>query len=319
MDNLLYVKMDEAEDGADLGEVQTAPDAGDMGIAAEPDGSAELNFEGVNDILSFDPFAEDGAETETFATKTVDETQPDGSETEVTPEPGTTETTAAEETEETKTGETEVESEVESPELVLLRQQIDTQKALIEQMQKGTEATATETAAEANPVPEYAFTIPDAMMNLVDSEDPAERRQGMAAMAQGVAQTVHGQMMEQVQSMFTQVVPQTVMNVVNQQNQAKAIFEDFYGANPELNQEDLKPLVVQVAEAAFKESGATEWSPALRDTIATRVKTILGQGKPAPVRIAAAPASPGGARQSRASNAETPASALANDVGSLLF
>jgi len=319
---LHYKYLEEAAEG-DAGNsapVQTTPSPEDLGTTEVVDGGTELDFDGINDVLAFDPFAE-GAETDSNSVESSESTevaQPDGSE--ATPEPGKTETEVEAETDEDPT----VAQVEESPELVLLRQQLDTQKQLIEQLQQGDATTPTEgeNADETKPsTPAYEFTIPEQMMTLVDSEDAAERRQGIGALAQGVAQTVHAQVMEQVQGMFTQVVPQTVMSVVQQQNTAKAIFDDFYGQNPELNREELKPLVVQVAEAAFKESKAQEWSPALRDTIATRVKSILGQGKTTtPAKVPAkAPAGPSSGRQSRGNNASTPAAAQADDVASLLF
>lgn len=329
LNKLHHVYMDETtgdDAGGAAAPAQTAPSAEEVAAAPVDDGSAELDFDGISDILNApDPFEENAGAEAPAKNEGADGAQPDGAEGEAAAapaegEPGKTETPASEEEPGGKEAATE-----ESPELALMRQTMESQKTLIEQLQKGTPGDKAPDdkggEEEHSVVPDYAFTIPDGLMNLMDSEDTAERRQGIGALAQGVAQTVHKQMLGQVQEMMSSVVPQTVMNVVQQQTQAKAIFEDFYGTHQDLNKEELKPIIVQVAEKVMKEAGTQEWSPKVRDVIAARVKSLLQQGT-APVAPAAPttpPASPGGVRQSRANNSAPGADALADDVGALLF
>lgn len=340
--SLLFRKMfplmnETAEGGEGITTAQTAPSAEEMGGAAS-DGGADLDFDGINNILSFDPFAEDvGGDTSSGGDEGAQPDGGEGTETEAatgaeetgaTSEPGKTETQSQGEQQDEEGAAAE-----ENPELALLRQQLAAQSQIIEQLQKSTsgqEDTAGkggETSTEDTPkVPAYSFTIPDQLMTLLDSEDPTERRQGIAAMAQGIAQTTHQQVLGQVQGMFTSIVPQTVMNVVQEQNYSKAIFEDFYGTHKDLNREELKPLITQTAETVWKETKAQQWSPKLRDTIAQRVRTILTQGNTSTKgqdggqdTRKVPPANPNAGRQSRANNAVDSASAVADDVNSLLF
>lgn len=124
----------------------------------------------------------------------------------------------------------------------------------------------------------YQFNIPPQLMRMMDSEDPAERQQGITHFANGVANEVHKNIMGQMQQAFTGYVPQLVQQMLQTTTVQKQVFDDFYGKYPELNRPELYPMVQNVGQAVMQETGLKQWSPQLRDAIAKRMQAILNGG-----------------------------------------
>lgn len=280
------------------GPAQQAPGA-DMGFES----GDELDLSGIETLMGLDPFAEPPAETSDGGTgeeppPKAEETPPTGSE------PGT-ETPAGEE-EQTPAGEQPATQE--DPEKALLRQQVEqltqTVTQLSQQMQQsagqqpgqqpGQSGQQPSGEAPQIEIPDYAFNIPDELVGLLDSDNPAERKQGFAAMAQGLARTVHQVVMGAVQQTYIDPLPQQFQGMIEQQLQAKEIFSDFYGKYSALNKPELRPLVIQTMQQVVQETGAKQWSDSLRDTIGARVMGLIGQGvtTPPPKTPAKTPAQP---------------------------
>lgn len=265
------------------GEAQTAPDTNDLGL----DPGAELDFEGVENLMGLDPFAEKPAEPEGGKTEEPegeDNVPPEG---ETVPEPGTPKAGSKS----TPPAEEEPAQPTVDPEKELLKQQLANMQTTIDSLQqqvtnpKKAEPKGGEKENEIK-VPDYAFQIPDQLLGLIDSEDLNDRRQGFAAMAQGVAQSVHKTVMEQAVSLNQNSqadLPKMMTQIVQQYMVAQEVYKDFYRDEYAiLNKPELHGLVQNVASQVFKETKAQQWSPELRATIGARVLGILGQngGKP---------------------------------------
>jgi hypothetical protein len=166
-------------------------------------------------------------------------------------------------------------------------------------------------------IPDYNFTLPDQLVALIESEDPVQRRQGLAMFAQGVARTVHANTLSDVmraREEMAHLMPQYVEAVQKQQNQVREVFQDFYGTHKDLDRPELRPLVVSVAQQILQESGANTWSPELRDKIAGKVRGVLG-AYAAPGRRSNQPANVGGGRRPGAS----PANGQTADIMDVIF
>lgn len=142
-----------------------------------------------------------------------------------------------------------------------------------------------EKTPEAEPVPSYAFQIPDKMVEAFASEDPEERRAAIGALVQGVSQSIHKtlrvEFQQKLQAEVGQVLPQ-VMNVLQYQNQAKTINSDFYGKYPVLNTPEFHDIVSQTSREYMQANNVSKWSAEVRDKIAELVFQRLGMKK-APV------------------------------------
>ncbi len=163
--------------------------------------------------------------------------------------------------------------------------------------------------AEAQAATRYLREVPDQMMNLINSEDPAERRQGIAALVNGVGQMIHAEVMKDVETRI-QTVSTEVQTNASVNNEGKRIFDDFYGAFPALNVDALRPLVVAETQKVYKELGVSEWSDSVRDAIGVRVQNVLkGFSPPAPAAGTGEGGGGGG------TSAQSPKPAVLNDGG----
>lgn len=255
------------------------------GGTAAPAESEELSFEQVDALLSFDPFSKKDAPAEPPAADAeAGEVPPAAADAETLPaEQGTGEPPAAPTA-------PAAQPPTEDPEKVLLKQQLEQMQrdiAAMRQPQQPQQPPEDPNAA----VPEYAFNIPDALLEHLRSDNPAEVRAGVGALAQGVARTVHQTVMQQMASLVQTVVPQMVNQGVTGAQMAREIFTDFYGTYKELNVPELRPMIVNVAQQVASEYRASTWSPQLRDEVARRVKAALAQPM-APAIPPSAPAAP---------------------------
>ncbi len=175
------------------------------------------------------------------------------------------------------------------PALEAMRVQNELLTQTLQRMQQPAEPVSDPAAAAAPAVPPYNFNVPDELLAHMRSEDPNEVRTGLAAFAQGVAQTVHRTVMQEFTDQMGSVVPQYVQQSVSSVQQQQEVFNDFYQVNKDLNLPELRPLVVSVAQQVASETGANAWSPQLRDAIASRVRGVLRGNAPPPVAPTPAP------------------------------
>jgi len=137
-------------------------------------------------------------------------------------------------------------------------------------------------------VPAYSYEINDQMLRAVTSEDMRERAQALTAFAVNLSQTVHQRAVEQVRTEIAQVLPNYIQSIAVQEYQRREIARDFYSTYPELDRQEITPVVAQVAQQVMQETKANGWTPKVRDAVAARVKTMLGavanpvQQRPAP-------------------------------------
>ena len=170
-----------------------------------------------------------------------------------------------------------------APEVKALRDELETLRAQVA-------ANAPKPAPQAPPevqLPEYNFTLPKEMVDLLGSEDPAQRSQGLQAFARGIARGTHHQVVTEMRKELASVLPMLIAQNVTGHSERQKIRSDFYGKYPEFDSDDLRPMVDNVARQVAKETGAKGWTPDLRDKIALRMRAIAQGIIPGP-----APAAP---------------------------
>lgn len=166
----------------------------------------------------------------------------------------------------------------------VLRTLAETQRTVMELVarQQTPAAPTTPTAPTQPEVPQYEFNLTDDMDKLLLSEDPTDRRRALLMMAQGVAQSVHRRVREEYRQHFTDAIgkyEKTFNGRLSAIGSAQRIYNDFYGTYPQLQKEELLPVVQAVTGQVTKEMG-NSWSPQIRDEIARRVFTVLTSVQP---------------------------------------
>jgi hypothetical protein len=192
----------------------------------------------------------------------------------------------------------------ENPEMAAMRTQLEQANALVAsyaQLVNREPAGGVEGEETPDAPPAYNFNIPDDIMSGFGSEDAAEQKRAVAALMNGVAQSIH----QTVRNEFAQRLATEVPNVINERVQQQAyqqtVFSDFYQAHPDLNRPELRTLVVDTARTLMgemtRQGRQVAWTPQLRDAVATRVKQILvppapvvAPVQPAPVQASVRPA-----------------------------
>lgn len=127
------------------------------------------------------------------------------------------------------------------------------------------------------PQKRYGFQVPQPIFDGLNSEDPQHRNQALVHVMNGVAEVIHDTVLAQVTQLIESVrqeVPAAAQQTVQRTAEAKAVFDDFYGTYPELNDPNIHALVGQIsAKIGAKHRGG--WSPALRDEIGREVYRVL--------------------------------------------
>lgn len=182
-----------------------------------------------------------------------------------------------------------------------VQQQIAGLTQVLSSQQAQTQAPQGEPAADPlETVPEYNFDIPDQLVNMMASEDPAERKQAMASLVRGVSQTIHQQLTETIKGVRDSV-PQSIGQAIQMQELSRTVNTDFYGKYPTLNTDQMRPIVKSTAEALMKQDIAMgiqpQWTPQFMERVGVAVNQLLGpQAAPAAVApnngVPAAPAAP---------------------------
>lgn len=128
---------------------------------------------------------------------------------------------------------------------------------------------------QAPQAPLYDFKIPVETLGKVFSENVEERAQGLAQIMQGTAMAVHRNLTQVMNQYAQQEIPRVIQGHMEMQQAKQSIHNDFCGTYPELNRDEVKPLVLQVAQQVMQETGQTGWSNKLRDLTAQKVKAII--------------------------------------------
>jgi len=68
------------------------------------------------------------------------------------------------------------------------------------------------------------------------------------------------------------------------QQESVSVFNDFYGNNPEYNDPQYYPIVLQTAQALLKETGVQKYDENFRKALVSRLKAsgIVGKGQTTP-------------------------------------
>jgi hypothetical protein len=123
------------------------------------------------------------------------------------------------------------------------------------------------------------FRIPPEIQAMLQSEDVEKQHQGLAALVGAVGQTVHKNVRQEILSQRESLrneLRTAITRDAEMAQQARSVFNDFYGTYPELNKPELRGLVESVSRAVVAETKAQQWSADLRDKIGGKVRSILG-------------------------------------------
>lgn len=159
---------------------------------------------------------------------------------------------------------------------------------------KATQPEATvETPKKEEPVFNYRG-FPKEITTLLNSDDFAEREQGLAIVFSAVANQVYKRATEdltkRIEEQYLGRVQEMIQERYQQEQLRQTVAEDFYGKYPQLNTPDGQMLVGTVAKAIYdkraKEGKPTNaWDAKIRDEIANTVFNLapsLKKGAPSP-------------------------------------
>ena len=228
-------------------------------------GSGEQSIE---DVLHFDPFAENEEIPEVEAGAATGDNS-DDSDTSDGNENDTPDGEEPAETQDLESDNTPAEKQDSDEVLMAL-------KSINETLTKQKEPQAEE---EANKIPNYAFNVPDKLVEVFTStEDPKEFKQALEAYAQGIAGAIHQQMAAQMESMYKPQfdnLPAMVQQTIAAQKQHTEVRADFYGKFPELDQPALHGVVENVAKQLAVKHKIKQWSPEFRDKVGKAVRDTI--------------------------------------------
>lgn len=257
----------------------------------------------VEDILSFDPFGPSEGD-KSGSTPAPVETKPaaeggDGVPQDQPPEPKPA----------------EAPPKVEDPELAALKAQLAEATKQIESLRQPP-AAAQQEPEKKDETPAYNYSVPDALVEKLNSEDPRDQREGLAALMSGTSRVVHKTVMDSVQQLLQAVGPQ-IMNatithltqVAQSQQSQTAIRNDFYGTYKEFDTPERRPIVQALAASLAQEMKVTEYSEGFKKALAERVKLALGGVTPAAPATPPAITGGSGARMS-----PSPATQMSNEI-----
>lgn len=133
------------------------------------------------------------------------------------------------------------------------------------------------------------MVIPPAIFQLLESDDPNHRAQGVQALAVGVANTIVKDLIGMMGAMRNDIVDNHVPALLQQRHNAQSAREAFYGRYPALNRKELHVFINQISQtvgAEWKSQGydyRDPNNPALpsvpfMDAVAQRYMTITGLG-----------------------------------------
>lgn len=171
-----------------------------------------------------------------------------------------------------------------------------------------------------------SFTVPDSLLQALQSNDDDVARQGMLAVMQAVSMQTARAMHDYIGQTMTQV-DRHISNTVQTYLHAFTVFQDFYSRYPALNNDKLHPMVMQISNEVRKEMGVKPgvYTAQLAQEIARRAYATLGwtlEAQGAQGRTPSEP-TPNTSHQSphffsggsRPSGNVDPATAMANSLG----
>ena len=142
----------------------------------------------------------------------------------------------------------------------------------------------------------FNMGIPDELTSALRSEDPGQFKAGVGALVNSLANHIWSNFQQDVQQNLVPAIRQMLESHTSAVSQQESVGRDFYGTYPSLNRPELAPLIqtvgAQLAREAVSMGRSLDWSPQLRDEIASRVFAIVGgiqqpaapQPSPAPRR-----------------------------------
>lgn len=122
-------------------------------------------------------------------------------------------------------------------------------------------------------------------MQMMASEDVNERMQGVTTLVNGIGEMVHETVMNEVRQLMESVrteVPQQIQATAREREQSQALFNDFYGKYPMLNNPRLYGIVTATAAELAQQMGVNGWTPEFRDRLGQEVLKTLGWQAGAP-------------------------------------
>lgn len=288
------------------------PSEGDQGAGAEAQNAGQESGTGqerpdpkdvnIEDILNFDPFDEGGQGDS--AGQGAGGEPSEGAESGQQGEGQQSESTASGEEGQPGEGQQAAEqpgsqaggaSDEVKAELAQLRELVQQQSQTIQQLQTqgqapqgqqpsgGQQDSGEMSQEEVQRIAQsYAIQVPDQLLQTIQSDDPATARQGIQQLIQGIGTTVHKNVIQEARQLFQQELHEQVPHMLQmqqgQQSERQRIYQDFYGNYPQLDKPELRGLVQSTAQQVFQETGAQQWSQAVRDMIAQRVVKTLEAG-----------------------------------------
>jgi hypothetical protein len=125
---------------------------------------------------------------------------------------------------------------------------------------------------------QYQLTVPAEIVNDLRSEDLGVVNRGLTVLVNSLATVIHATVRTELDGKLRHLAGWAARNAhaisqkLIQQDRVRA---DFYGAFPDLNHPVLHPIVEQVMNDTIQQTGATAWSPELRDMIGNNVRVAV--------------------------------------------
>lgn len=175
-------------------------------------------------------------------------------------------------------------SQQQDPEMLVLKQTIQQQSQQIQQlmqqlsqMQQQPQQQPTQQQPQQPEIPQgnYAFNIPLEYAHGIQSDDPNVVLRTLQSLLQAAGQAFHQQIYsglgEYVERSVTPKFNEAIQQQVGSLSEQQRIREDFYGAFPQLNQAQYRPMVLAVAQQVMRELGTDRWSEPVRNMVGARV------------------------------------------------
>lgn len=151
--------------------------------------------------------------------------------------------------------------------------------------------------------PRHNVQVPEAMLSMLDSDDPQQRASGMNQLVSGVISTVHQLAINEAQKAAKAAVDEyasrqtTATQQTAQQQQLETMRQEFYSDFPQYNSPQYAPIISQVAAQMAAEFPSAPWDANYRAALGQRVGTFLQElgaapGAPAAVTPTPAPTIP---------------------------
>ena len=157
-----------------------------------------------------------------------------------------------------------------------------TQADLTAAMSRLAEAVRPQPQQPQQQTPSLRFNmgIPDELTSALRSEDPAQFKAGVGALVNSLANHIWNNFQQDVRDNLVPAIRQMLESHTSAVSQQDAVSRDFYGTYPMLGRPELAPLIQTVGASLAREAVSAgrslDWSPQLRDEIASRVMAIIG-------------------------------------------